>query len=95
MPVAKMHPLVPEKVGLSLGLLFALVHFVGILLIQWDGSGFVNWLKALHFISADVPFTVLPFELGTAIVGIIAAFVTGAIIGALFAWIWNWSLKIK
>jgi len=95
MPTAKMHALVPEKVGLSLGLLFALLHIIGIVLIQWGGNGLVDWMKALHFISTDMTVTVLPFEFSMAIIGVIAVFVVGAIVGALFAWIWNWALKIK
>jgi len=87
MPHQKMQSLSPEKVGLSLGLLAAIMSVVYIVALQFGGTGLVSWLMALYFVDAQL--TALPISFGGAIVSIISHFIIGAIIGALFAYIWN------
>lgn len=77
-----------KAAALSLGLFFAIIHLIGVILIQVGGSALINWKLGLHFLSG-VSYTVTAFGIGTLIIGLIAAFVVGAILGALFAWLYN------
>jgi hypothetical protein len=46
---------------------------------------------ASHFIIAEVG--IAQFSWGTALMGIVMCFVAGAILGGVFAAIWNWTGK--
>lgn len=73
--------------ALSLGLLFAVMHLAGIALTAAYGARWIMSIQSLHFVA--YPFTVLPVTGLAAIEGIIAAFIAGAVIGWVFAAIWN------
>ncbi len=73
--------------ALSLGLLAAALHVIGIALVAGTGGGIIGWAQSLHFVT--VSYHVAALDAVTAVVGIIAAFASGAVTGALFAVIWN------
>ena len=75
-----------KKATLSLGILFALIHFLWVTLIAIAGKPVVDYLLGLHFISG---FTVTPFSFNSALIGVLGAFVCGVIVGAILAFIWN------
>lgn len=76
-----------KKTAITLGLVFALYHLGWAVLVAIGGSGFVNWITAIHFIST--PLATSTFDLATLIIGLVAAFIDGAITGAVFAYIYN------
>ncbi len=73
-----------KKVSLSVGITFAILHILGVIGIL---AGLLTWWQSLHFIS--IPFTVQAFSIGTLIIGIIKAFVCGAVVGLIFAVVYN------
>jgi len=79
-----------RKVGLSLGLLAAFMHLVAIALISIFGQAAFKFVAGLHFMGNEL--LVLPFDPAIAAFGLLATFITGYVVGAAFAWIWN-SLK--
>ncbi len=76
-----------KKAAITLGVVFAAWHLGWALAILLLGSGFLNWMMSLHFLSLAIP--IAPFDLVTLVVGVIAAFLCGAITGAIFAYVWN------
>jgi hypothetical protein len=76
-----------KKVALTLGIVFAAWHIGWALAIAVLGSGFLNWVMGLHFISMVVP--IAPFDIVTLLIGAISAFLCGAITGAIFVFVWN------
>ena len=86
-------PIDEKSVAISLGLLGALVHLIWIIAVQAGGQGLVDRLAGIHFVSSDA--TILPFDAMTAIALIVVSFVAWAIMGWLFAVIWNWCVKRK
>ena len=76
-----------KKTAITLGLVFALYHLGWALLVAIGGSSFVNWVMSIHFISS--PFATSAVDAVTLIVGMVSAFIDGAIIGAVFAYIYN------
>jgi len=90
--MAKFKQSLDEKtVALTLGILSALLHFIGDIILFVGGEGVIKWFNAIHFISK--PVQVLPFEPVNFVVGIVGAFIVGAVIGWLFAVIWNWIVR--
>lgn len=79
-----------KKSTISLGVLFAIMHFVWGLIIALFGKLPVEIIHDVHFISLD--YEILNFDIVVWILGTIEAAIIGAIIGAFFAIIWN-SLK--
>lgn len=78
-----------NQAGLALGLLFAAMHALWVAAVGIGvGKPFLNWLHGLHFVSN--PYTVTAFDPVTAAVGIVAAFISGYVIGWAFAFAWNW-----
>lgn len=76
-----------NKAALSLGVLFGVLHFVGVLLITLSGGSYVELSMAMHHIKGA--FTYLPLDAVNLVIGTIVAAVIGGIIGGLFAVIWN------
>lgn len=76
-----------RKTAITLGLVFALYHLGWAVFVAAGGSGFVNWVASVHFISS--PVATSAFDVATLIVGMISAFIDGAVIGAVFAYIYN------
>ena len=76
-----------KKTAISLGLVFAFWQLCSALLIVAGGSTFVNWVSSLQFIAT--PLAVAPFNLVSLIIGVIVAFVEGAVLGAIFAYLYE------
>lgn len=78
-----------NKVGLTLGSLFALVHLVWAILVRLGfGDNILGGIMRLHFISC--PAAIAPFSIGTAIFLVVIAFVGGYALGWLFAMFYNY-----
>ncbi len=77
-----------RDVALSLGILFAIIHAAFITLVVSTNGSIVAWGMSEHFFT--IPgINATPFDAVTAVYGIVEAFVGGAVIGAVFAVIWN------
>lgn len=76
-----------RKVAIVLGALFAVLHFVARVVDASTGRAITKLVFSLHGIS--LPYTQLPMDAGTLIIGTLLAAVLGAAIGWLFAEIWN------
>lgn len=71
-----------------LGVFVALMHALWMLLIFFGVAQlYMNWIFGLHLLTN--PYTVLPFNWGSAITLIIVTFVVGYVMGWVFAFIWN------
>ena len=84
-----------KQTALSLGLTFALFHAVWAIAVAVGfGQQWINWKLAHHFVS--VAASIAQFDIVTAILGVVLAFVCGLIVGWVFASIWNWvGKKVK
>lgn len=84
----KMHLLDSKQVALSLGITAAIVHAVWsfILLIGMGNAVMSTWHRLCSY---QMPFQVLPFDFGVAIMGFIGTFILFAAMGWLFAMVWN------
>lgn len=81
-----------HRVGLSVGIFIAFMHFLWSAVALFGLTEFLlKTVLRLHFLS--IQFTLLPFELFTAVILIINSFICGYIGGWVFAWIWNWAGK--
>jgi len=76
-----------NKTGLALGILSGLMHFIWVISVWVFKDNALNFLSRIHFV--NITGSVLNVGLGTAIIGIALAFITGYITGVIFAWIWN------
>ena len=84
-----------NKLGITLGIFFALLHAIWAILVGFGiGQKLIDLILPLHFI--DMMVTVVNFNFGTALLLVILAFFGGYIGGWLFAAVWNWvNKKIK
>ncbi len=74
--------------ALVLGLFFALMHAVWMLMIFLGiAKWYLNWIFGLHLLTN--PYGVLPFNFGTALMLIVVTFIVGYVMGWVFAIIWN------
>jgi len=73
-----------KQLALSLGILFAIMHTIEVLLIL---SGSIDYIMGLHFITKS--YIILPFDFGTFILGVVGAFVAGNLVGWIYASIYN------
>ena len=81
-----------NKLGITLGIFFALLHAIWAILIGFGaGQRLIDLILPLHFI--DMMITVTTFKIGAAVLLVILAFIGGYIAGWLFAVIWNWVIK--
>lgn len=82
------HELSVKKTALTLGSFAALLHLVWSLLVALGlAQGLLNWRLGMHFI--NLPLTIAQFDAMNAVLLVILAFVGGAVIGTVFATIWN------
>lgn len=78
-----------NQAGLTLGLLSGVTHFLWVILAAFGlGQGFANFVHSMHFLS-DM-HTVMGISWGFGILGIVIAFVSGYVMGFVFAALWNW-----
>ncbi len=73
-----------KSLALTLGIVFALGHTVGVVLIL---AGAINWILKMHFF--EPKFSLLPFSLPMLLLGIVLTFIFGLIVGWLIAVIYN------
>jgi len=79
-----------NQAGIALGLLFGVWHALWEVAVAVGSADLLlDWLHGAHFISN--PYTLSKISLGTALLGIIGAFVSGYVLGWVFALFWNWS----
>jgi len=77
-----------NKLGLTVGYFAALMHLVLIILVALGvANAYLGWILPLHFLSLNVSF--VAFDLLTAVMLLIAAFVGGYVAGWVFAYIYN------
>jgi hypothetical protein len=83
-----------KHVALTLGSLFAAVSAVwaGIVYAGY-GQTLLTWMIGVHFVQTQA--IVVPFDITTTIVLILAKFIIGALLGYAFAAIWNKLLNKK
>ena len=77
-----------KKVALSTGLLFPVGYIIGVIALL---SGLMKYWLQLHFVSIE--YTIQSFSLWSLLVGILVAFVFGAVAGGLLATLYNWVEK--
>lgn len=77
-----------NRMGLAIGSLFATMHFLWILVVAFGiGNVLVDEVISIHFFTGA--FTILDFSLAMVLFGIIGAFVSGYVMGWIFACFWN------
>lgn len=77
-----------NNIGLSLGIIFLIVHVVWfVILASGLGQQFISWMIEGHFIKSNVE--VIEFKLFTALLTLLRAFIFGYVIGWLFSFIYN------
>lgn len=74
-----------KKTALALGLLFGLMHLIWVVVVGIFGETAMKLVANMHFLSISG----VSFSIGTAILGVVLAFISGYITGAVFAWIYN------
>lgn len=89
-----MNTLHVKTVGLAVGTMAALVHAVWALVVAimpHAAQSFLEWHRALHFMS--MPIELMPFTLGGAVMLVVVAFISGYIVGSVFAKVYNWAVS--
>jgi len=83
-----------KQAAIAFGSFAAVMHAVWSVLV-WSGNAqnLVNWFMGLHMVS--IAATVNAFNAVTALMLIVVTFVLGAVIGLIFAKVWNWAGKQK
>jgi len=77
-----------NKIGLTLGIFFAVLHLIwAILVLVGVAEASINWILPLHFVSLTMG--ILDFNIVNALILVVMAFIGGYITGWLFAWIRN------
>ncbi len=76
-----------RQVSLTLGAVFALLHFAFVLLVTFSGGSLLANELRLHHLTT--PFSALPLNLPDLVLGTLIASLVGTLIGALFTAIWN------
>ncbi len=76
----------PTKTAYAVGLFIGTIALIKTLLLAFGGAGLFNWIVGLHFVSG-IAFQ--PVVVSTAITSIVFHLIVGAIIGWLFATVWN------
>jgi hypothetical protein len=83
-----MNHLNPSKTARALGAFFAVVHVIWSVIVALGlAQTLINFKLWAHMLTA--PVVVNPFDLSAAITVIIAAAITGYIVGYIFATVWN------
>ena len=78
-----------NKLGLVLGTFLGIWHFVwGLLVLSGVAQSLMNFIFRLHMI--EPPYTIAPFDFGTAVSLILVTSVTGYASGWILGAIWNW-----
>ena len=73
-----------KRVSKALGMTFAIIHAAVVLMLQAGASTYWGWAHMMNMPITVQPFNIITFLAGTAVAGI-----AGAVIGWLFATIYN------
>ena len=77
-----------NRLGLTLGIVFALIHLIWAVIVAFGfGDLIFSWLVGKHFI--EITYRTIGFSFGIAIFLVLRAFVGGYLIGWVSAWIYN------
>lgn len=83
-----------NRLGLTFGIVIALMHAMWALVVALNlGQGFLDFVLPLHFL--DNIYSVLEFNLLTATMLTVMAFLACYLLGWATALIWNWTGKIS
>lgn len=86
--VSKLKKLNGNTVGLILAVLMGLWHAIWALLVMVGlAMPILDWIYGLHFLSN--PFSVMPFDMATAVMLVVFTAVVGYVVGWVFAAVWN------
>lgn len=78
----------PHKFGLVLGITFVIYHLSWLVsLLLGFGDLWLKWTGSLH--SVKFEYQILEFDLITAIVGLVGAFIVGYLMGWVFRYVWK------
>ncbi|WP_309660927.1 hypothetical protein [Sphingomonas sp.] len=84
-----MRHLNPSKAAISVGAVFAVWHLMWVTLVAIGiAKAVMDFVLKLHFIQFN--FTLAPFTISTAAMLVGLTFVIGALLGLVFALVWNW-----
>ena len=84
-----MRQLNPAKAAISVGAVFGLWHLMWVSLVATGAAGpILDLILKLHFLEFD--YTLAPFVASTAITLVGLTFAIGAVLGLVFALVWNW-----
>lgn len=79
----------PVKAALAVGIVLGLYHLMWVTLVALGlAKPFMDWVLRLHFISFS--YDMRPFDVATAATLIGLTFTIGALVGLVFALVWNW-----
>lgn len=81
-----MSKLNPKKVGILLGLVFAIYYVIWAIALVLGGQSLLDNILKIHLMS--MPITI-QFTITNAIIGLIYHFVMGFIIGYIFIWLYH------
>ena len=77
-----------NQAGLTVGTISAASHLLWIIAVAIGiAQPLSDWWHSAHFL--DDMHEVATIGGGTAIIGLISAFVVGYVVGWVFAWVWN------
>jgi hypothetical protein len=86
---AKMRYLNPATAAISVGAVFGVWHLMWVALVATGvAKPIMDLVLKLHFIQLD--YTLAPFALSTALTLVGLTFGIGAVLGLVFALVWNW-----
>lgn len=84
-----MRHLNPAKAAISVGAVFGVWHFMWVALVATGvAKPVMDFALRLHFLQFD--YTLAPFAVSTAATLIGLTFAIGALLGLVFALVWNW-----
>ena len=82
-----------HKISVAVGLFFASLHLIWALMVALGlGQAHLNWIFPMHFI--DNLYTVMEFNLTTALFLVVVVFVSGYLVTWFFLLFWK-LMKIK
>ncbi|MFH1012345.1 MAG: hypothetical protein V1760_01215 [Candidatus Peregrinibacteria bacterium] len=77
-----------HKVGVVFGLALGILHLAWSTLVATGvAQAILNWVYKMHFLNN--PFTVAPFNLGTAVTLVVFTTIVGYVIGWIVSLLWN------
>lgn len=84
-----MRHLNPSKAAISVGAVLGVWHLIWVTLVAIGAAKAVmDFVLKLHFIQFD--YTLAPFAISTAAMLVGLSSVIGAVLGLVFALVWNW-----